>query len=94
MWVAGHNAHTITSLVESIFKLYQQASFQVTKVCADHEFKPVLKGLQDDEWFFMTNLAHVQEHVLEAECNNHVLKEHIGTTYHGIPYQQLPHTTC
>ena len=31
MWVADHNAPTVTSLVESVFKLYQQAGFQVTK---------------------------------------------------------------
>ena len=38
MWVADQNAPTITSLVGSIFNLYQWASFQVTEVCADCEF--------------------------------------------------------
>ena len=33
MWVADHTAPTITSLVESILKVYQQASFQVMEVC-------------------------------------------------------------
>ena len=92
MWVADHNTPTITSLVESILKLYQQASFQVMEVCTDCEFKPVLQVLQDGGWSFMTNLANAQEHVPEAECNNHVLKEHIHTTYHGIPYKMLPQT--
>ena len=32
MWVADHTDATITSLVESILKLYQWASFQVTEV--------------------------------------------------------------
>ena len=40
----------------------------------------------------MTNLPNAQEHVPEAECNNHVLKEHNCTTYHGIPYKMLPRT--
>ena len=40
MWVADHTAPTIKSLVESILKLYQQASFQVTEVCTNHKFKP------------------------------------------------------
>ena len=92
MWVADHTARTITSLVESMLKLYQQAGFQVTEVCTDHEFKPVLQVLQDSGWSFMTNLANVQEHVPEAECNNHILKECICTTYHGIPYKMLPQT--
>ena len=39
MWGADHSAPTITSLVESILKLNQWASFQVTEVCTDHEFK-------------------------------------------------------
>ena len=82
----------IASLVESILKLYQQAGFQVMEVCADHEFKPVLQVLQDGGWSFMTNLANAQEHVAEAEHNNHVLKEHINATYHGIPYKILPQT--
>ena len=39
MWVADHTAPTITSLV------LKRASFQVTEVCADHEFRPVLQVL-------------------------------------------------
>ena len=90
MWVANHMAPTIANLDESVLKLYDQAGFQVTEVCADCEFKPVLHVLQDDGWSFMTNLAIAQEHVPEAKCNNHILKEHICTTYHGIPYKMLP----
>ena len=92
MWVADCTATTITSLVESVLKLYQWASFQVMEVCANHEFKPVLQVLQDGGWSFMTNLAHTQEHVPEAEHNNCILKEHICTTYHGSPYKMLPRT--
>ena len=86
MWVGDHTVPTNTSLGESILKLYQQASFQVTEVCADCKFIPVLHILQDNGWSFMTNLANAQEHVPEAEHNNHVLKEHIHATYHWIPY--------
>ena len=45
MWVADHTAPTIASLVESVLKIYQQASLQVMEVCADCEFKPVLQVL-------------------------------------------------
>ena len=67
MWVADCTAPTIASLVESVLKLYQLAGFQVTEVCANCEFKPVLQVLQDGGWSFMTNLANAQEHVAEAE---------------------------
>ena len=92
MWVADCTAPTITSLVESILKLYQWASFQVMEVCANCKFKSVLHILQDGGWSFMTNLANAQEHVPEAKCNNCILKEHIHTTYHWIPYKRLPRT--
>ena len=92
MWVAVPTAPTIASLVETVLILYQWASFQVTEVCANHEFKPVLQVLQDGGWSFMTNLANAQEHVPEAEHNNHILKECIHATYHGIPYKMLPRT--
>ena len=92
MWVADCTAPTITSLVESILKLYRQAGFQVTEVCTDCKFKPVLQVLQDSGWSFMTNLVNAQEHVPEAEHNNHVLKEHIHATCDGIPYKMLPQT--
>ena len=72
MWVADYTAPTIPSQVESILKLYQWDGFQVTEVCANHEFKPVLQVLQDNGWSFMTNLANGQEHVPEAEHNNHI----------------------
>ena len=74
MWVADCTAPTITSLVESLLKLYQQARFQVMEVCADCEFKPMLQVLQDDGWSFTTNLASPQEYVPEAEHNNRILK--------------------
>ena len=92
MWVADCTVRTIASLVESVLKLYQWAGFQVIEVCAGQEFKPVLHVLNDSGWSFTTNLATTQEHVPEAEQNNHVLKEHIHTTYHGIPYTMLPQT--
>ena len=85
MWEADCTAPTIANLVESVLKLYSRAGFQVMEVCVDHhEFKPVLHILQDGGWFFMTNLANAQELVPEVKCNNHVLKKHIHTTYHGI----------
>ena len=65
-----YNAPTIASLVESVLKLlklYQEAGFQVTEICTNHEFKPVLKVPQDNGWSFMPNLANVQEHVPEAK---------------------------
>ena len=48
MWVADCTAPTITSLVESVLKIFQWASFHITEVCANCEFKPVLQVLQDD----------------------------------------------
>ena len=92
MWVADCTAPTIASLVESVLKLYQWASFQVTEVCTDCEFKPELQVLQNYRWSFMANLANTQEHTPEAKCNNHILKECIHATYHWIPYKMLPQT--
>ena len=92
MWVADHTATTIANLVESVLKLYHWASFQVMEMCTNCEFKPVLHVLQDGGWSFTTNLANAQEHVPEAKHNNCILKEHIHTTYHGIPYKMLPQT--
>ena len=90
MWVADHTAPTFASLVESVLELYQQAGFQVTEVCANCKFKPVFQVLQDNGWSFMTKLANAQEHVPEAEHNNHILKEYICATSHGIHYKILP----
>ena len=87
MWVADHTSPTITSLVECILKIYQQTGFQVTAVCANCKFEPVLQFLQDDGWSFTTNLANAQEHILEAEPNNHILR---SIFVHGIPYKMIP----
>ena len=92
MCVADCTAPTIANLAESVLKSYMRASFKVKEVCADHEFKPILHIVQDSGWSFMTNLANAQEHVPEAKHNNHILKECIHVTYHGIPYKLLPRT--
>ena len=68
MWGADHTAPTITSLVESVLKLYQQASFQVMEVCADHKFKPVLHVLQDGGWSFMTILLTLRNMFLRPSA--------------------------
>ena len=90
MLVANPMSPTIANLIESVLKLYLWTGFQVMEVCADCTFRPVLPVLQDSGCSFMTNLANAQEHVPEAECNNHIFKEHIHTTYHGIHHQMLP----
>ena len=90
MWVPDCMASTISNLVEFVLKLYHKASFQVTEVCTNHEFKPVLHVLQDSGWSFMTNLANTQQDVPEAKHNDHILKEHICATSPGIPYKMLP----
>ena len=68
MWVADHHAPTIASLVESVLKLYQQASFQVTEVCSDCEFKPVLCILQDGGWSFLTSLLALRNMFLKLSA--------------------------
>ena len=68
MWVTDHTAPTIASLVESVLKLYQWASFQVTEVCTDCELKPELQVLQDNGWSFMTNLANDQNMFLRLSA--------------------------
>ena len=89
MWVIDCSPTTIASLVESMLQLYQKASFHVTEICTDHEFNPVLHILQDNGWSLMTDLANTQEHVPEAEQNNHILKEHILP---HIPWGSIPST--
>ena len=84
MWVADCMAPTIANLIESVLKLYNWAGFQVKEVCTDCEFKPVLHVLQDSGWSFTTNLTNAQEHVLEAEHNNCILKEHFAPLIMGF----------
>ena len=88
MWVANCMAPTIATLVESVLNCINRLASKLWK-CANCKFKPVHLVLQDGGWSFMTNLANTQEHVPEAECNNHVLNECICATYHGIPYKML-----
>ena len=92
MWVADCTALTTTSLIESVLKLYQWASFQVMEVCTNHKFKTFLQVLKDNGGSFMTNLANAQEHVPEAENNNHVHKECTCAICDGIPYKMLTQT--
>ncbi len=42
------------------------------------------------EFGIQVNYASPQEHVLEAEHNNRVIKEWVHMTYHHLPYNHLP----
>ena len=49
MWVADHNPTSFSSQVDSIFKLYHQAGFQVTKVCADQDLANAQEHVPETE---------------------------------------------
>ena len=36
------------------------------------------------------NFANPGDHVPEAECNNHTIKEHIRAAFHPLPYKAMP----
>jgi hypothetical protein len=55
----------------------------------DNEFHPLIDPLAL-EFGIQVNYASLQEHVPEAERNNRVMKERVCTTYHHLPYEDLP----
>jgi alpha-mannosidase len=71
--------------------IYNKAGFQITKIQGDNEFQ-LLKDAIFDDFGINMNFANPQEHVLEAKCNNRVIKERIQATFHQLFYKQITKT--
>jgi len=55
--------------LETLFSMYHNAGFKVTKINADNAFRPLQE--QVSKYNIKMNLTSAQEHVPEAENNNH-----------------------
>jgi hypothetical protein len=45
-----------------------------------------------DTYNVQMNYANPQEHVPEAERNNHVIKERFQSAFHQLPFKSIPKT--
>ena len=77
------------SAIDNIFRLYNKAGLTVTINKADNEFKPLFKDLED-ELGIELNCPSAQEHVPEAECNNHTIKERYCSHKQRLPFGGIP----
>jgi hypothetical protein len=75
--------------LQQVLRIYTLGGLQVTTICCDNKFRPLMDPLAL-KFGIQVNYASAQEHVLEAEHNNRVIKERIRETYHRLPYDRLP----
>jgi hypothetical protein len=75
--------------LQQVLQIYTLGGLQVTTICCDNEFCPLMDPLAL-KFRIQMNYASLQEHVPEAEHNNQVIKEQICATYHCLPYDRLP----
>ena len=88
-WIPKQTSKTYRSVLDTVFRLYNHAGFQITKIHCDNEFRPLMNELQDNYNITM-NYSNPQEHVPEAERNNRVIKERFRAAFHRLPFKKLP----
>ena len=74
---------------KEVIRMYKKGGFEVKRIHADNEFRPLTAPLQDDHNIEL-NFANPQEHVPEAERNNRTIQERVRANYHRLPYRRLP----
>ena len=75
--------------LDDIFRLYNKAGFLLKTIHCDQEFAPLMEEVANELDVEM-NYTSRGEHVPEAERNNRTIGERIRTTYHNLPYKQMP----
>ena len=75
--------------LEMVLCVYNKAGFQVTRIKADQEFKP-LKGNWEKEHKLTIILTPAHTKVPEAERNNQTIKERYRSAYQRLPYKNIP----
>jgi hypothetical protein len=87
--VAKRDSGVYTTAFESVMAVYNRGGFQIRRIHADNEFRPLMETMANKHGIAM-NYANPQEHVPEAERNNRVIKERVRAAYYRLPYTRLP----
>ena len=77
------------SAIDTIFRLYNSAKFQIKIIKADRAFKPIMNPIKDDLDIEM-NYTAAQEHVPEAERNHRTIQERFRAHYYRLPFKTIP----
>ena len=84
-WVKNQTADVYQDALTQVFRVYNTGGFKVTRIhCDKQEFFSLMEPLAK-EFQVTINYANQQEHVPEAECNNHVIKERVHARCHQLP---------
>ena len=70
-------------------KHYNTGGFYIQLIHCDGEYKSLIDPIRDKLNAEM-NFANPGDHVPEAECNNHTIKECIRAAFHHLPYKAMP----
>jgi hypothetical protein len=88
-WIPHQTPEAYRSVIDHVFRTYNQAGFQITTIHCENEFHPLMNQLQDS-YNVQINYSNPQEHVPEAERNNRVIKEQFRSAFHQLPYKSIP----
>jgi hypothetical protein len=88
-WIQHQTPEAYRRVLDNIFRIYNNAGFQITIINCDNEFRPLMNELQDT-YNVRMNYANPQEHVPEAERNNRVIKERFRAAFHRLPFKNIP----
>jgi hypothetical protein len=75
--------------LDQILRHYNRAGFVIRTMHCDGEFRGLMEKVEDGLDVDM-NFTNTQDHVPEAERNNHTIKERIRAAYHRLPYKAIP----
>ena len=62
------------AILKELISVYATGGFIIYEICCDNEFRPIMDEMKI-KFKINMNYANPQDHVLEAECNNHTIKE-------------------
>jgi hypothetical protein len=65
-FLPNQSVQAYRSVLDTVFRIYNQAGFRITTIHCDNEFQPIMKNMEDIYGIKM-NYANPQEHVPEAE---------------------------
>jgi len=75
--------------LDKILRRYGQSGFLILSMHCDQEFH-MLMGPVANEVDVQIRYTTTDEHIPEAEQNNHTIQERIRATYHHLPYAAIP----
>ena len=88
-FVADRTETTFRKGLDEVLRIYNHCGYKIETIHCDNEFRPMMDPIKDDMGIHM-DYCPATAHQPDAERNNRTIKDRVRSTFHRMPYDNIP----